>query len=145
MNIKTLTCILIKNWFYTVSYLKQIYLEKWLSAWLLAVKVIIDKGRTKCLWISKGRKSETMAHKNKVEIFSRHNKPEWIILLRRLKSSLEKDALSAGLNMTFYPKPPPLTHRRLKQYQRTKINKTMLSPPSSVFHTKFTISELESK
>ena len=101
--------------------------------------------RTKCLWISKGRKSETMAHKNNVEIFSRHNKPEWIILLRRLKSSLEKDALSAGLNMTFYPKPPPLTHRRLKQYQRTKINKTMLSPPSSVFHTKFTISELESK
>ena len=27
---------------------------------------ILDKGRTKCLWISKGGKSEaTMAHKNK--------------------------------------------------------------------------------
>ena len=52
------------------------------------------------------------------------------------------------LNKNFYPNPQPLTYRRLKQLQRTKINKTMLSalfpPHSSVSHTKFTISELKS-
>ena len=35
---------------------------------------------------------------------------------------------------------PPLTHRRLRHFQRTNINKTMLSvSPSSAFHTKFAI------
>ena len=28
---------------------KYIYLQKWLSAWLLTVKVIVDKGRAKFL------------------------------------------------------------------------------------------------
>ena len=37
-------------------------------------------------------------------------------------------------------------HRRFKHRQRTKINKIMLSAsPSSIFHTKFTISVLKSK
>ena len=60
--------------------------------------------------------------------------------------------LQLALNKTFYPTPQPLTHRRLKQCQRTKINKTMLfaslpptHPPPSVFHTKFITSELKSK
>ena len=35
-----------------------------------------------------------------------------------------------ALNKTFRPKPQPLTHQQGKQRQRTKINKTMLSPPS---------------
>ena len=42
------------------------YLQKWLSAWFLTVKVIVDKGRSKFLKISKGQKSETaIAHKIK--------------------------------------------------------------------------------
>ena len=52
-----------------------------------------------------------------------------------------------ALNKNFCTNPQPLTHRQLKQHQRTKINKTMLSARlptlSSVFHTKFTISELK--
>ena len=41
-------------------------LVKWLSAWLLTVKVIKGKGRPKFLQISKKRKSETpLVHKNK--------------------------------------------------------------------------------
>ena len=36
-----------------------------------------------------------------------------------------------ALNKTFCPNPQPLTHRRLKQRQKTKINKTMLSAPLS--------------
>ena len=34
------------------------------------------------------------------------------------------------LNKTFCTNPQPLTHRQVKQRQRTKINKTMLSAPS---------------
>ena len=41
--------------------------NKWLYAWLLAVKMILGKRRIKCLWISKGRKPETtIAHKYKM-------------------------------------------------------------------------------
>ena len=51
-----------------------------------------------------------------------------------------------ALNKTFCPTPPPLIYRRLKHHQKTKISKIMLSAsPSSVFHTKLTISELKSK
>ena len=40
----------------------------------------------------------------------------------------------------------PLNHRRLKHHRRTKFNKTMHpASPSSIFHTKFTISELKNK
>ena len=50
-----------------------------------------------------------------------------------------------ALDTTFCLTPQHITHRRLKHRQGTKINKTMLSSsPSSVFHTKFTISELKS-
>ena len=48
-------------------------------------------------------------------------------LLLRLKSRLEKVAISAALNKTFCPTPPTLIHRRFKHRQKTKINKTMLS------------------
>ena len=56
--------------------------------------------------------------------------------------------LQLALNKTFCPNPQPLTYLQVKQHQRTKISKTMLSARlptlSSVFHTKFTISELKS-
>ena len=45
-----------------------------------------------------------------------------------------------ALNKTFCPNPQPFTHRQVKQRQRTKINKTILtvpfSHPSSVFPQK---------
>ena len=51
-----------------------------------------------------------------------------------------------ALKKTFCPTPPLLIHRRFKHRQRTKTNKTMLSAsPSSVFHTKLTVSVLKSK
>ena len=46
-------------------------------------------------------------------------------LLRRLKSRQEKDAILAGPKSDDMPK--FTIHRLLKQCQRTKINKTMLS------------------
>ena len=39
-----------------------------------------------------------------------------------------------AVNKTFCPYPQPLTHRQVKQCQRTKINKTMLSVPSLPLH-----------
>ena len=39
-----------------------------------------------------------------------------------------------ALNKTFCPNPQPLTHRQVKQCQRTKINKTILSAPLSPTH-----------
>ena len=60
-----------------------------------------------------------------------------------------KMGFQLALNKTFCPNPQPLTHRQVKQRQRTKINKTMLSAPLALFslvsHTKFTISELKCK
>ena len=42
------------------------YLWKWLSAWLLTVKMIVNKGRPQFLKISKETKSETaIPHKSK--------------------------------------------------------------------------------
>ena len=69
----------------------------------MAVKVILGKERTKCLSIFEGRKSETtMAHKSEmykypVGITSQNE----VCLLRRLKSRLEKDEISAGLQIRF--------------------------------------------
>ena len=52
----------------------------------------------------------------------------------------KKMTFQLALNKTFCPNPQPLTHRRLKQRQTTKINKTMLSaplsPPALVFSHK---------
>ena len=42
----------------------------------------------------------------------------------------KKMQFQLSLNKTFCLNPQPLIHRRLKQRQRTKINKTMLSAPS---------------
>ena len=46
-----------------------------------------------------------------------------------LNPAWKKMRFQLDLNKTFYTNPQPLTHRRLKQRQRTKINKTMLSAP----------------
>ena len=68
-----------------------------------------------------------------------------------LNPGSKKMGLPRALDKTFCSNQQPLTHRQLKQRQRTKLNKTMLSAPSpcppssSLFHTKFTISELKSK
>ena len=64
-----------------------------------------------------------------------------------LNPGWKKMTFQLALNKTFCLNPQPFTHRQVKQPQRTKINKTMLSAPlpptSSVFHTKFAISELK--
>ena len=39
----------------------------------------------------------------------------------------KKMRFQLALNKTFFSNPQPLTHRRLKQRQRKKISKTMLS------------------
>ena len=73
--------------------------------------------------------------------------PECVVLIALAKIlDGKKMRFQLALNKTFCPTPQPLTYRRLKHRQRTKFNKTMLSAsPSSVFHTKLTISELKSK
>ena len=68
-----------------------------------------------------------MAHKNKtqkcpVDTTCQNES----CLLRWLKSRL---GFQPALNKTLCPTPQPLIHRRLKQRQITKINKTMLSSP----------------
>ena len=61
------------------------------------------------------------------------------------KIVLKKIRFQLALNKPFCPTSPPLINRSFKHRQRTKINKTMLSAsPTSVFHTKFTISVLKS-
>ena len=45
----------------------------------------------------------------------------------------KKMTFQLALNKTFCPNPQPLTHRQVKQRQRTKINKTMLLPPPFPF------------
>ena len=60
-----------------------------------------------------------------------------------LNPGWKKMRFQLALNKTFCPYPQPLTHRQVKQRQRTKINKTMLPPSSSsVFHAKLAMSEL---
>ena len=98
-----------------------------------------------------GRKSETpMAHKNKIRNIpsiqqARTNHAYCV----GLNPGLKKITFQLALNKTFWPNPQPFTYRQVKERTRTKINKTTLSahlpPPSSVFHTKFTISELKCK
>ena len=51
-----------------------------------------------------------------------------------LNPGWKKMRFQLGLNKTFCPYPQPLTHRQVKQWQRTKINKTMLSAPSLPSH-----------
>ena len=46
-----------------------------------------------------------------------------------LNPGWKKMTFQLALNKTFWPNPQPLTHRQVKQRQRTKINKTMLSAP----------------
>ena len=95
-----------------------------------------------------------MAHKNKMygNIQSiqqaRMNHAYYV----SLNPGWKKMRIQLALNKTFCPTLQPLTHRRLKQLQRTKIDKKMLSasspslsPSLSIFHTKFTISELRNK
>ena len=115
---------------------------------------ILDKGRTKCLWISKGGKSEAqwlikMKRRNIQSIQQARMNHAYCV---SLSSGWKKMWFQLALNKTFCPTPHPFILRRLKQRQMTKINGTMLSAPSlpsspssSVFHTKFTISELKSK
>ena len=47
-----------------------------------------------------------------------------------LNPGSKKMGLRRALDKTFCSNQQPLTHRRLKQRQRTKLNKTMLSAPS---------------
>ena len=68
-----------------------------------------------------------MAHKNKMYKYLADTTSQNIsCLLRRLKSQQEKDGISAGPKYDFMPQ--PTIHRLLKQCQRTKINKAMVSP-----------------
>ena len=54
--------------------------------------------------------------------------PECVKLIASAKiTALEKMRFELALYKTFCNTPPPITHRRLKHRQRTKINKTMLS------------------
>ena len=105
--------------------------------WLLTVKVIIEQGKAKVLINFQRRKCETaMAHKYKTQKCLVHTCQNVSYLLLRLKSQLEKDAISVGPKKDFLPSPH---HWQLKHHQRTNINKTMLSTsPSSTFHTNFT-------
>ena len=97
--------------------------------WLLTVKVIIEQGKAKVLINFQRRKCETvMTHKYKTQKCLVHTCQNVSYLLLRLKSQLEKDAISVGPKKDFLPSPHHC------------INKTMLSTsPSSTFHTNFTI------
>ena len=56
-------------------------------------------------------------------------------------SGWKKMQFQLALKKPFCPIPPPPIHQRFKHRQRTKINETvLLTSPSSVFHTKFTMS-----
>ena len=105
------------------------------SAWLLAVKVVRDKGGPNFLYISKGRKSETaMADKNKTYKYPVDMTCQNMsCLLLRLKSRLGKVRFQLPLNKTFFPTPDP------------SFIDDWSSASSSVFLTKFTISELKIK
>ena len=108
---------------------KWLYLYKWLPAWLLTVKVILEG-----LSFHKFPKDENL-------------KQQWLIKIKRRNIQSIQDAWMChaycfGLN----PGWKPLTERRLKHRQRIKINQTILSTfPTSVSYKKFTISELKSK
>ena len=113
----------------------------------VTVKLILYKGGPKFLSISKRRKSETaMAHKKRRNIQSIQHARMHHVYCFSLNPSRKKMRFQLALNKTFCSTSQPLIHRQLKHCQRTKINKTMLSAsPSSVFCSKFTISELKSK
>ena len=71
---------------------------------------------------------------------------ECLILIALAKILVGKNAISAGPIQDFCNTPPPITDQQLKQCQRTKTNKIMLSAfHSLVFRTKLTISLLKSK
>ena len=55
-----------------------------------------------------------------------------------LNPGWKKVRFQLALNKIFCTNPQPLTHRQLKQRQRTKINKAMLSVPSLSPHRFFT-------
>ena len=95
-----------------------------------------------------GCKSETSEGLNVYEFLREENlKQQWLIKIKcrntqliqqakmnhancvGLNPSWKKIQFQLALNKTFCPN-PQLTYRRLKQCQRTKINKTMLSATS---------------
>ena len=97
---------------------------------------MLDKGRTKCLWISKGGKSETiMAHKKKCRYIQsiQQAKVNHAYCIG-LNPGWKKMRFQLALNKTFCPNLQPLTHRQVKRRQRTKINKIMLYAPSLPSH-----------
>ena len=122
------------------------------------------------IYLAVGCKSDTrQGRRTKCYEFPREEnlKQQWLIKIKRrniqsIQQPRMNHAYCVGLNpgrkkmrfqlvldKTFCSNTQPLTHRQLKQRQRTKINKTMLSTPltlpSSVFHTEFTISKLKCK
>ena len=95
----------------------------------------------KCLWISKARKTEiTMDHKNRMykHLADTASQNKSCFLLR-FKSSQEKDAISAGRKQDFMPQ--PTMHRLWKQWEKTKINKAMLSALKCLWISKGSKSE----
>ena len=67
-----------------------------------------------------------MTHKNKMSKYPVDTTSQNEVCLNHL-----------AVNKSFCPNQQPLTHRRLKQRQRTKINKTILYAPSLPSHRFF--------
>ena len=112
---------------YTVYYLKQIN---------IFIEMVI--------YLDVGCKNDTRLIREGLNVYEfpreENLKQQWLIKIKcRNIQSIEQARINLGwkklwfqlvLNKTFCPNPQPLTHRRLKQRQRTKINKTMHSLPS---------------
>ena len=105
------------------------------SAWLLAVKVVRDKGGPNFLYISKGRKSETaMADKNKTYKYPVDMKCQNMsCLLLRLKSRLGKVRFQLPLNKTFFPTPDPSFIDDWSSAKEQKLTKQYFLPPPHRF------------
>ena len=122
MNIKSLIAYFNEKLYsYCIIFETNKYIDR--NGYLLdplAVKVILRKWRTKCLWIFKGRKSETtMAHQKKYRN------------IQSMQQARMNHACCIGLNCgwAFCPNLQPFTYWQLKQHQETKINKTRLFLP----------------
>ena len=116
-----------------VKFLTTTFLQNTSEHLLLKqINILRDKGRTKCLWISNGK----------------NVKQQWLIKIKRrniqsiqqarisqaycigLNSGWKMMRFQLALNKTFCPSLQFINHQQVKQLQRTKINKTMLSAPS---------------